>query len=161
MISEKRVPFSSVRESGLFFIPVREVIILKRNISDLQTRKVKRKGEIMSILMLESNERKLEHTNILPYYRSKLQSAKHGKLVIIHQHINIKLLFAGNTFKAICEMVEIVKTRTIPYHSISNGLTERLNSTIIFMIQKAVSEEEYDWDGHLSKLLMYYHSAVH
>ena len=43
-------------------------------------------------------------------------------------------------------MVEMVKTRTIPYHPISNGLTERLNSTIISMIQKAVSEEEYDWD---------------
>ena len=56
---------------------------------------------------------------------------------------------------------EMVKTRTIPYHPISNGLTESLNSTIISMIQKAVSEEEYDWDGHLSKLLMYYHSAVH
>ena len=115
----------------------------------------------MSTLMLESNERKLEHTQILPYYRSKLQRAKHGKLVIIYQYINIKLLFASNTFKAICEMVEMVKTRTIPYHPTSNGLTERLNSTIISMIQKAVSEEEYDWNGHLSKLLMYYHSAVH
>ena len=41
--------------------------------------------------------------------------------LIIHQHINIKLLFANNTFKAICEMVEMVKTRTIPYHPISNG----------------------------------------
>ena len=110
--------------------------------------------------MLESNEGKLEHTQILLYYRSKLQLAKHGKLVIIYQHINIKLLFASNTFKAICEMVEMVKTRTI-YHPISNGLTERLNSTIISMIQKAMSEEEYDWDGHLSKLLMYYRSAVH
>ena len=50
-------------------------------------------------------------------------------------------------------MVEMVKTRTIPYHPITNDLTERLNSTIISMIQKAVSEEEYDWDGHLSKLL--------
>ena len=47
----------------------------------------------------------------------------------------------------------MVKTRTIPYHPISNGLTERLNSAKISMIQKAVSEEEYDWDGHLSKLL--------
>ena len=44
-------------------------------------------------------ERKLEHTQILPYYRSKLQWAKHGKLVIIYQQINIKLLFASNTFK--------------------------------------------------------------
>ena len=55
----------------------------------------------------------------------------------------------------------MVKTRTIPYHPTSNDLTEGLNSTIIAMIQKAVSEEEFDWDGHLSKLLMYYHSAVH
>ena len=70
------------------------------------------------------------------------------------------MLFASNTFKAICEMVEMVKTHTIPYDPISNGLTEKLNSTIISMIQKAVSEEEYDWDGHLSKLLMCYHSAV-
>ena len=100
----------------------------------------------MSILMLESNERKLEHTQILPFYRSKLQLAKHGKLVIIYQHIIIKLLFASNTFKDMCEMVVMVKTRTIPYHPISNGLTERLNSTIISMIQKSVSEEEYDWD---------------
>ena len=71
------------------------------------------------------------------------------------------MLFARNTFKAICEMAEMVKTRTIPYHPISNGLTEKLKSTIISMIHKAVSEEEYDCDAHLSKLLMCYHSAVH
>ena len=70
-------------------------------------------------------------------------------------------MFASNTIQAICEMVEMVKTRTIPYHPISNGLTERLNSSIISKIQKAVSEEEYDWDGHLSKLLMCYHLVVH
>ena len=77
MISEKRVPFSPVRERDLFFSPVREeVIIFERNISDISTdqkSEKERKGEIMSILMLESSERKLEHTQILPYYRSKLQ----------------------------------------------------------------------------------------
>ena len=70
MLSEKRVPFSPVRERDLFFSPAREeVVIFERNMSDRSTdQKVKRKGEIMSILMLESNERKLEHmhTNI-PY----------------------------------------------------------------------------------------------
>ena len=46
MISEKRVPFNLVRERGLFFRPFREeVIIFERNISDLWTRKVKRKGK--------------------------------------------------------------------------------------------------------------------
>ena len=52
----------------------------------------------MSILMFESNERKLEHT---------LEMAVSQTLVIIYQHINIKFLFASNTFKVICEMVEI------------------------------------------------------
>ena len=71
MIFEKRVSFSSVRERGLFFSPVREeVIIFKRNISDLQTRKVKkgkeRKGEIMSIVMLESNEESLSTHKYFP-----------------------------------------------------------------------------------------------
>ena len=77
MISEKRVPFSPVRERDLFFNLVREeVIIFERNIPDRSTDQKgekERKREIMSILMLESNERKLEHTQILPYYRSKLQ----------------------------------------------------------------------------------------
>ena len=76
MISEKRVPFRTVRERDLFFSPVREEVInFERNISDRSTNQKgekERKGEIMSILMLESNERKLEHTQILPYYRSKL-----------------------------------------------------------------------------------------
>ena len=76
MISEKRVPFSPVRERDLFFNPVREeAIIFERNIPDRSTdlnSEKERKGEIMSILMLESNERKLEHTQIRPYYRSKL-----------------------------------------------------------------------------------------
>ena len=92
MISERRFPFSSVREKGLFFSPVKEeIIIFKRNISNLQTKKVKRKGEIISILMLERNERKLEYTQILSYDSSKLQRAKHGKLVIIYQYVNITL----------------------------------------------------------------------
>ena len=55
----------------------------------------------------------------------------------------------------------MAKTRTIPYHPTSNGLKERFNRTIISVIQKAVNEEEDDWDGHLPKLLMYYHSSVH
>ena len=46
----------------------------------------------------------------------------------------------------------MAKTRAIPYHLTLNGLTERLNRTIISMIQKAVSEEEYDQDGYLPKL---------
>ena len=77
MISEKRIPFSPVRERDLFFSPVRgEVIIFEKNISDRSTDQKgekERKGEIMSILMLESNERNPERTQILPYYRSKLQ----------------------------------------------------------------------------------------
>ena len=58
-------------------------------------------------------------------------------------------------------MVEMTNICTTSYHTTSNGQTGRLNRTIIFMIQKAASEEEDDWDGQLPNRLMYYPSAVH
>lgn len=43
--------------------------------------------------------------------------------------------FDGSLFKALCEILQIAKTRTTPYHPSSNGQVERINRTLLQMIR--------------------------
>lgn len=56
--------------------------------------------------------------------------------------------FDGNLFRALCELLEIVKTRTTPYRPCSNGQVERYNR-IILQIIRCFSHDQKDWDTYL------------
>ena len=63
--------------------------------------------------------------------------------------------------KGICELLEVSKTRTTPYHLQSDGMVERFNRALLNLLSIAVSENERDWDVKLPVLLFAYRTSVH
>ena len=54
--------------------------------------------------------------------------------------------FESGLFKALCELLQIHKARTTPYHPASNGQVERYNRTLMDSIRCFVSKNQTDWD---------------
>ena len=57
--------------------------------------------------------------------------------------------FEGKLFQSLCELMEVAKTRTTPYHPCSNGQVERVNRTILQSIRCYISGVEKNWDKYL------------
>ena len=68
--------------------------------------------------------------------------------------------FDGNLFKALCEILEVAKTRTTPYHPSSNGQVERYNTIVVQMIRCYIQKKNKRWDIVLPLLSMALHSMV-
>jgi hypothetical protein len=68
--------------------------------------------------------------------------------------------FQSKLFKEVCQLLEIDKSRTTPYHPQSDGLVERTNRTIEAMMSMFVSPGQRDWDEYLPYIMMAYRSAI-
>jgi transposase InsO family protein len=60
--------------------------------------------------------------------------------------------FVSKLFSAVCELLQIAKTRTTPYHPSSNGQVERYNRTVLQLIRAFLKENQRDWDHYLPLL---------
>lgn len=69
--------------------------------------------------------------------------------------------FESNLFASMCEILEITKTRTTPYHPQSDGMVERFNRTLQQILSMFVNENKDDWDDHLPYITMAYRSCLH
>jgi len=69
--------------------------------------------------------------------------------------------FEAELFSQMCQLLDIRKTRTTPYHPQSDGMVERFNRTCQQMIKAFVNENRDDWDDHLPLLMMAYRSSPH
>ena len=69
--------------------------------------------------------------------------------------------FESRLFQEICHLLEIKKTRSIPYRPQSNGLIERFNRTIGKMIRSFIASNIYDLDVHIPLLTAVYRSTRH
>lgn len=69
--------------------------------------------------------------------------------------------FDGDLFKAFCELLEITKTRTTPYHPSSNGQVERYNRVLLQMVRCYIDNQDMDWDKHLPWLVSALHATEH
>lgn len=69
--------------------------------------------------------------------------------------------FESVLFKSVCQLIQISKTRTTPYHPASNGKVERLNRTLLQMIHCYVDQSQKNWDEHLPLLTSAYRSTQH
>ena len=67
--------------------------------------------------------------------------------------------FESELFKSICQLFQISKTRTTPYHPASNGQVEQFNRTLLQMIRCYVDQSQKNWDEHLSLLAAAYRNA--
>ena len=69
--------------------------------------------------------------------------------------------FVNTLFKRLHKMCGTDYSRTTPYHPMGNGMTERMNRTIINMVKTLGENEKKDWARHLSKLAFAYNATVH
>ena len=68
--------------------------------------------------------------------------------------------FESDVISEICRLLEIVKTRTTPYHPQSDGLVERVNRTLLSMMAMAASDHPNQWESHLRSLCMAYKCSI-
>ncbi|BHF70212.1 hypothetical protein SprV_0301326200 [Sparganum proliferum] len=70
--------------------------------------------------------------------------------------------FQSQLLQEVCEILEIRKTRTTPYHPEGNGLVERTNRTLHdLLLAFSRDGHEQDWDAQLPLCLLAYRGAVH
>ena len=59
-----------------------------------------------------------------------------------------------------CDLLKIVKTRTIPYRPSANGQVERMIRTILQIPRCFIRGQQEDWDVHLATVGMAIRSTV-
>ena len=69
--------------------------------------------------------------------------------------------FESKVIKNICDLLQIRKTRTSPYHPQSDGLVERFNRTLLNLLSIAVVDAERDWGVQLPLLMFAYRTSMH
>ena len=69
--------------------------------------------------------------------------------------------FDSNLIHNICDILQIRKTRTTPYHPQGDGLVERLNRTLLDMLATTVKENPTSWEDHLRKVCLAYNSSTY
>lgn len=69
--------------------------------------------------------------------------------------------FESTLFKEMCQLLNIHKTRTTPYHPQSDGMVERFNRTLLSMLSLFVEENQSNWDALLPYVMLAYRSSVH
>ena len=69
--------------------------------------------------------------------------------------------YESNLFKEVCKLLDITKTRSTPYHAMSNGFIERMNLTLVNLISAYVDDDQREWDRHLPLLMAAYRACVH
>jgi hypothetical protein len=69
--------------------------------------------------------------------------------------------FESQLFAEMCELLQIKKTRTTPYHPQSDGMVERFNRTLVTMLSTYVNDHHTNWDEMLPYVMMAYRSCEH
>ena len=69
--------------------------------------------------------------------------------------------FESQLLTEMCSLLQIEKTRTTPYHAMSDGMVERFNKTLEAMLSAFVNENHTDWYEHLQLIMMAYRSTEH
>jgi hypothetical protein len=69
--------------------------------------------------------------------------------------------FESNVMKEVCDMLQIQKTSTTPYHPQSDGMIERYNHTLENSLSTMVKKNQKDWDLKLPYAMMAYRTAIH
>ena len=68
--------------------------------------------------------------------------------------------YESDVFKETCQLLEINKTRTTPFHPRSDGMIERINRTVNDMLSKYIKRHQKDWDDHLDFIIMAYNEST-
>ena len=69
--------------------------------------------------------------------------------------------FESELLANVCELLDIHKIRTTPYHPQCDGITERYNRTLQDMLTAYVNKGRDDWDKHLDIVTFAYNTTLH
>jgi transposase InsO family protein len=69
--------------------------------------------------------------------------------------------FESQLIKELCELTDIQKSRTTPYHPMGNGVCERFNQTLLGMLGTLSEEKKADWKTHVQPLVHAYNATRH
>ena len=68
--------------------------------------------------------------------------------------------FESSLFAELCNLLQVRKSRTTPYHPAGDGLVERMNRTLITTLRTYAHDHPTSWDEHLQLALLAYRTAV-
>lgn len=69
--------------------------------------------------------------------------------------------FESQTIKELCDIMNIQKSRTTPYHAAGNGMTERFNRTLISMLGTLETDKKRNWKQYVAPLVHAYNCIKH
>jgi len=69
--------------------------------------------------------------------------------------------FESELIKELCQLTNMKKSRTTPYHAMGNGITERFNRTLLGMLGTLDNDQKLDWKKHVSFLVYAYNCIPH
>ena len=84
--------------------------------------------------------------------------SRHGSPYFIHSDQGPN--FESNLFAQVCDLLDIKKTRTTPFHPQSDGQSERMIKTLTTMIAQSCQDQQ-DWDVYLDLLVGAYRATPH
>ena len=67
--------------------------------------------------------------------------------------------FESETIRHLCELANVKKSRTTPYHPIGNGQVERFNQTLLNMLGTLESAQKADWKKYVLSLTHAYNAT--
>jgi hypothetical protein len=69
--------------------------------------------------------------------------------------------FESKIIKSLCDLVDIKKSHTTPYHPMGNGQCERFNRTLLNMLGTLSPNSKQDWKSHIASLVHAYNCTRH
>jgi transposase InsO family protein len=69
--------------------------------------------------------------------------------------------FQSSIIKELCKLTGMQKSRTTPYHPMGNGVTERMNRTLLNMLGTLDPSKKHDWKSEVSPLVHAYNCTRH
>lgn len=125
------------------------------------------KGKIVNLLVVIDHFSK--YGWVIPTRDQKAVTAARGLLnnVILQFGFMTRLHsdrgrnFESSVIKALCSLCHIDKGRTTPYHAMGNGITEKLNGTLLDILRTLPDDLKKKWKDHLPAVIHAYNSSYH
>lgn len=69
--------------------------------------------------------------------------------------------FEGRVIRELCEIAQVQKSRTTPYHPMGNGMTERFNRTLLSMLGTLEPAQKSAWHKFVGPMAHAYNCTAH